>query len=331
MAGVDPNAVETYDNSVIREDLAEQYTMISPEEVPFQTSSGQDSASQTLHEWPIVNLAAVDPDNRVIEGEDAPDTDVGTLALRLNNYTQISDKKITVTNTSEAVDAAAENVQRESKQIALKLRELKRDLETMLLSDAVAISGSSGVARSSAGLHSFIRTNTSAGATGTDPTLSGTTEGYPDVAAGAGTLRALTEEIFNDMIEAAWIEGGNPNIAMVNSNNKRIISENFTGSSTRYKDAIDKTLVNAIDVYDSDFGQFSIVPNRFQPTYGAGNYAIFILDPDLCAVSYLETTRQRPLAMTGHSKNRLAWNEYTLTIFNEAGLAIIRDLDATFA
>jgi len=320
---------ETYDNSVIREDLQEQYTMISPEEVPFQTAIGSDTATNTLHEWPIVNLAAVDPANRVKEGEDTPDIDVGTLALRLNNYTQISDKVIVVSQTSEAVDAAAENIQRESKQISFKLREMKRDKENMLLQNIAADGGAGeGVtARITAGLIAFLRTNTGAGAGGSDPTLSGTDEGFPDAAAGAGTAVPFTEDNLNDLIELAWLAGGNPNLVMVNSNNKRVISETFTGSSTRYKDAIDKTLVNAIDVYDSDFGQFSIVPNRFQPTIATGpdNYVVLIIDPDLCTVSYLETVRQKPLAETGHAKSRLAWCEYALTVFNEAGMAVQRD------
>ncbi len=323
---VDADAVETYDNSVIREDLQEQYTLISPEEVPFQTAIGSDTATNTLHEWPIVNLAAVDPANRVIEGDDAPDVDPGTLALRRSNHTQISDKQIVVTQTSEAVDAAAENVQREAKQISLKLREMKRDKEDMLLQNIASVAGSSGTARITAGLVAFLETNTKFESGGADPILSGTTEGFPTTAAVVGTTPVpFTEDDLNDLIEQAWISGGNPNIVMVNSNNKRVISETFTGSSTRYKDAIDKTLVNAIDVYDSDFGQFSIVPNRFQPTIATDNYVVLIIDPDLCTVSYLETVRQKPLAETGHAKSRLAWCEYALTVFNEAGMAVQRD------
>ena len=328
---VNAAAVETYDNTVIREDLQEQYTMISPEEVPFQTAIGSDTATNTLHEWPIVNLAAVDPANRVIEGDDAPSIDAGTLALRLSNFTQISDKKIIITHTSEAVDAAAENIQREAKQITLKLREMKRDKEDMLLQNIAAAAGSSGTARATAGLIAHLRTNTGDGVGGADPILSGTTEGFPTTAAVAGTAVPFTEDNLNDLIEKAWISGGNPNIVMVNSNNKRVISETFTGSSTRYKDAIDKTLVNAIDIYDSDFGQFSIVPNRFQPTIASDNYVVLIIDPDLCTVSYLETVRQKPLAETGHSRSRLAWCEYALTVFNEAGMAIRRDTDGLSA
>src|SRR6478735_9358293 len=114
---VHAQTVETYKNRVIREDLQEQYSMISPEEVPFQTAIGTaTSATQTYHEWPIVELAAPDAANRVIEGDDTPAVDAGNMANRVGNYTQISDKRIKTSHTSEAVDAAAENIQKITKQ-----------------------------------------------------------------------------------------------------------------------------------------------------------------------------------------------------------------------
>lgn len=330
---VHAQTVETYDNTVLREDLAEQYSMISPEETPFQTSIGTSEAStQPHHEWPIVALAAPDGSNRVIEGEDSPGVDAGTLANRVGNYTQISDKLVKVSNTSEASDAAAEDIQRLAKQIALKIREMKRDMETMFLQNIAANPGASGTARVSAGFPAWIKTNTHGEAGGTDPTLSGGTSGYPNAIANVGdvpTPVAFSETVFNNIIQECWTAGGNPNIAMMNANNKRVVSETFTGSSTRYKDAIDKTLINAIDIYDSDFGQLTIVPNRFQPALnysGANdNFYVALLDPDFAGVSFLETMRQKPLAETGHSKNRLVWCEYTLVVDNEAAHGIIRD------
>jgi hypothetical protein len=122
---VNAATIETYDNLVIREDLAEQYSMLSPEETPFQQAIGSRSVSNTLYEWPVVALAAVDPSNRVIEGDDAPAVDAGTMANRLSNYTQISDKRVKTSHTTEAIDAAAEDVQKIAKQVVLKLKELK--------------------------------------------------------------------------------------------------------------------------------------------------------------------------------------------------------------
>lgn len=324
------NTVETYDNSVIREDLQQAYSMISPEEVPFQQAIGRKSVDSTLFEWPVVDLADPDPTNRVIEGDDAPGTDAGTLAVRLQNYTQISDKVVSVSHTSEAVDAAAENVQRMAKQITLKLKELKRDVEIMLLDNTAAVPGSSGAARTTAGLPAFLRTNTVRTAAGADPTLSGGTEGYPNAAATPGTTPAsLTEDNFRDVIQLCWEAGAEPTIALVNAGNKRVITETFTGVSTRYKDATDKRLVSAIDIYTSDFGELTVVPTRFMRTNnpaGANtSYNVFILDPNFARLCTLEGPRQKPLSESGHSKKRLIWMEYGLQVDNEAAHGVIAD------
>ena len=320
---VNAATVETYDVSVLREDLQEAYSMISPEETPFHSAIGTKTITQPKFEWPVVDLAPLEYGNRVIEGDDAPPVNDATLAVRLANYAQISDKQLSVSHTSDASDAAAENIQELSEQVALKLRELKRDCEGMALDNIAAAPGSSGNARASAGLPAFLRTNLKLEAGNTAPTLSGTTEGYPDAAlVEATTPVALTEDNFNDVIQQCWEAGADPTIAMVNANNKRVISATFTGASTRYKDAVDKQLVAAIDIYTSDFGELQVVPNRFQPTINrAGDddeFAVYILDPNFARIAELESTKQKPLAETGHSRKRLIWREWGLQVDNEA-------------
>jgi hypothetical protein len=316
--GVDAQTIETYDNTVIREDLEQQYTMISPEETPFQTAIGVGpKATATYHEWTVVELASPSTTNRVIEGEDTPGEEDGTLGRRFGNYTQISDKVVSVSNTSEAVDAAAENVQRLAAQVALKLKEMKRDMEAMLTQNIAAAAGASGTARQAAGLPAFLRTNIVLGSGGAAPTLSGTTSGFPNAALTPGTAIALTETRLNNVIQACWNEGATPSIIMVNANNKRVISQTFTGNATRYKDAIDKRLTAAIDVYDSDFGELTVVPNRFQQTTASNNFSVYVLDPEYAELVFLETPRQTELAQTGHAKRRMVHCEYTLKVSNE--------------
>lgn len=320
------NTVETYDNIVIREDLAEQYSMVSPEVTPFQQAIGTGKApTQPHHEWPTLELAAPDGANRVMEGEINPPIDAGTLAERISNYTQISDKVVSTTHTSEVSDAAANNIQQLAKQMVIKIRELKRDMEVMLLQNVAANPGASGTARVAAGFPAFIMTNTIGGVGGADPELSGGTNGYPDTAATPGAVVPFTEEMFNDVIQACWEEGGSPTIAMMNANNKRILSDTFTGAANLYKDRTDKKLVNAVEIYESDFGQLSAIPNRFQPMLASNNYYVALIDPEYAHVAFLETMRQKPLAETGHSKNRLLWCEYTLVVDNEKAHGIIRD------
>jgi len=328
---VHANTVETYDNSVIREDLQDSYRMISPEETPFQTAARETEASNTLFEWPVVELAAPDASNRVAEGEDAPGVDAGNMAKRLSNYTQISDKVAKVSHTSEAVDAAAKNLQKLAMQIVMKQKEMKRDMEVMLLSNVAASAASSGSPRQTAGLPAFLKTNVDFVTGGANPTLSGTTEGYPNAAATAGTTPLVFAEAkLNAVIEKCWNEGASPSLIMVNGGNKRRISQAFVGNATgRDVQSTSKRVTNAIDVYDSDFGVLTVMANRFMPTNnpaGANNsFNVFVLDPEYIAVAFLDEMKQRDLAKTGHSDSKLIWCEYGLQVDNEKAHGLIRD------
>lgn len=331
---VDAQTVETYDNRVIREDLQEAYSMISPEECPFQEMLETKTVSQPHFEWPTVDLAAPSATNREVEGEDAPATDAATLADRWENFTQISDKIVRVSHTSEASDAAANNVHRMDKQKVLKMKEMKRDKEVMLLQNIAASGGASGTARQTAGMLAWLRTNvTWAGAAGTLPVMSNnatTGDGYPTTAAVEGAAVALfTETMLNNTIEACWEAGAEPSIIMCNGGNKRRISAAFTGNSTRYKDAIDKQLVASIDFYDSDFGEQTVVPNRFLPTLNSAgdddSYSVLVLDPQYARIAYLDNVQSKPLAETGHSIRELIWCEYGLQVDNEAAHGVIHD------
>lgn len=328
---VNANTIQTYDPIMLKDDLDDTYSMIDPEKTPFMTAIGRaDAAEQPYHEWAVMMLQEVDDQNRVVEGDDAPPVDPGDHPSRLGNYTQISDKRVKASHTAEASSTEVGNIHKLAKQMLLKMRALKRDQEVMLLSNVPASPGAEGVARVAAGFPAFITTNTLAGAGGVDPTLSGGTTGYPVTAAVPGTLRTLTEDLFSEAIQMAWENGANPTLAFVRAGNKRLISRTFTGNSTRYKDTSDRAVVAAIDVYDSDFGEKSIVPTHFMPTLNAGGadnaHWVPIIDPDFAGVSYLETTRQKDLAETGHSKDKLVWNEYTLQVDNEKAHAVIRDL-----
>ena len=53
-----------------REDLTDVIYNISPTEVPLQANAGRGNMKNTLHEWQIDELAAVDTTNAAIDGAD---------------------------------------------------------------------------------------------------------------------------------------------------------------------------------------------------------------------------------------------------------------------
>jgi hypothetical protein len=227
-----------------------------------------------------------------------------------------------VSDTNEAVNGAGD-AQRKAKQIAYKLKELKRDMETMLVGDNnAAVAGSSGTARETASLSAFLTTNVARGVGGANGTLSGTTEGFPNAAATDGTLRALTEDMLKTVIASCWNEGAEPTIVLCGSGVKQKISSTFTGSATRYRDISDKKVVASIDLYVSDFGELQIVPSRF-----IRSRDVFVLDPSYARVGYLQSTKQKPLARTGHSDRTLVSVEYGLQVDNQKAHGVIADIN----
>jgi hypothetical protein len=322
---VNANTNKTYDVSTIREDLQDAYISISPTETPFQASIGRKSVSNTYFEWPVVDLAAPAA-NRVVEGEAAPGNDAPTNAVRLGNYTQISDKVVEVSDTNEAVNGAAD-VQTLAKQVAFKLKELKRDMEVMLLSNVAAVAGDASTARVTAGLPAFLTSNVSRGSGGANGTLSGTTSGFPNAGATDGTVRALTEQMLKDVIAACWNNGAEPSIVLCGSGVKQKISSTFTGSATRYRDISDKKIVASIDVYVSDFGDLQIVPTRFLETRTTAGRDVFVLDPSYARVAFLQNVKQQPLARTGHAERRMISAEYGLQVDTQKAHGVISDIN----
>ena len=317
---VTANTNETYDVSTIREDLQDALISISPTDTPFMTAIGRKNVDNTYFEWGVVSLAAADGSNRVIEGEASPGNDAATNAVRQANYTQISDKVVETSDTANAVKGVG-NAQTTAKQVAYRLKELKRDMETMLTANVAASAGASGTARQTAGLPGFLRTNASRGTSGADGTTSGTgVSGYVDAAATDGTQRAVTETLLKAVIADCWDEGAEPSLVLCGSAQKQTIST-FTGNATKYKDISDKTLSAAIDVYVSDFGELTIVPSRFSRSRD-----VLVLDPNYARVAYLKPTSQKELARTGHSERRLISVEYGLQVDNEAAHGIVADV-----
>jgi hypothetical protein len=223
-------------------------------------------------------------------------------------------------SSSVAKAKVAGNVQKMAKQILYKTQEIKRDMEKRLLSNKAATPGDDSTAGKTAGIGAFIRTNVSRGTGGANPTLSGSTTGYPNAAPTNGTQREFTEDLLKPVIQAVWEEGGNPTKIIVGGYNK-VKASGFTGNATRTKNAEDKKLVAAIAVYESDFGQLQIVPVRNTVTRQA-----YVLDPTMVEVGWLQKMHNVALAKTGHADRRMIACEWGVIVGNQKGLGVVADL-----
>lgn len=300
-----------------REDLTDVIYNISPTEVPFMSSIGKTKATAVYHEWQTDSLAAATTANAAVEGADASDATLSPTT-RLGNYTQILQKTIKVSGTLDTVNKAGRKSEK-AYQLAKASQELKRDLETIMLANQGRDAGSSNsTARKMGSLLSWIKTNTSFGATGADPTTIGVSTRSD------GTQRTFTEALLKTVVAEVFDSGGMPSVLMVGSSGKQKVSS-FSGiGATRFNvtGAKPSTIIGAADLYVSDFGNLAVVPSRFMRTRDA-----LILDPEYAAVAYLRPFQTNELAKAGDSDKTQLLVECTLEIKNEAAHGIVADLD----
>ena len=309
------NTFTTYDAVGIREDLANTISNISPEETPFMSNVGSENVSNTFFEWQTDSLASTST-TPVINGDDVSSFDATSATTRLGNYTHIRRRTYVIADNLAAVDEAG-RADEVAYQVAKRGKELKRDIETVLLDNNARVAGNSSTAPETAGLGAWIATNDSVGTGGAAPTGDGT-DARTD-----GTQRAFTEAMLKDVMQQTWTSGGNPSILMVGAFNKQAVSA-FAGiAAQRYMAPSDSptTIVGAADVYMSDFGTLTVVPNRFQRARDA-----WVLDPEYASVCYLRPIQKVDLAKTGDAEKGMLIGEFGLKVMNEAAHGIVADL-----
>jgi len=312
------NTFTTYSAKGIREDLSNVITNIAPEETPFQSNIGRETISNTLFEFQTDTLADAAA-NAQLEGDDVGTFDAVVATVRVTNYAQISRKTIVLSNTEEVVNKAGRRSEL-AYQIAKRGAELKRDQEFVFLNGGIAVAGNTTTARVTASLGAFVKTNTDKQTNGVDPSY--TT--LPNSARTDGNVRTFTETILKNVIQKVWSAGGTPKILMVGPVNKQRVS-GFSGiASSRFNidgGAKPATLIGAVDIYVSDFGNVQVIANRFQRERDA-----WVLDPDYAKMVVLRPYQQVELAKTGDAEKRMLLIEYGLKITAENAHGLAADL-----
>ena len=326
---------ETYNDDAIREDLSDLIADISPTQTPFQSNVGTRDADNTYFEWQTDALADADA-SATIEGNNLETFTAVTATDRMGNYCQINMRDFIISGTEQRVLSAG-RASEVGYQAAKAAKELKRNVEKAALLNGVgAVVGSSGTARVTAGLPGWLYTNQVSTAV-TAPSYSGssTPTGADKVWKNFGTPTAFTEAMLQSVMQQAFTSGGEPSMLMVSPYNKTVVS-GFTGiAPSRYNvdGAEPSVIIGAADIYVSDFGNLSVVPNRFFTTVkDAGSAAMndwaFLIDPDEVKIATLRPYSIEALAKTGDADKRMALTEWGLQVNNEAAHGIVAGIKA---
>ena len=330
-------AFHTYQAIGMREDLSNTIYNIAPTETPVVSSIGKTKATATLHEWQTDTLGAA-ANTALQEGADAA-TFTAVPTVRATNRTQIMGKTVNITGTLDSVDKAGRKTET-AYQLAKAGQELKRDIEFAILGNIAPVTAAGGTAPKMASIQTWIRTNWTSAQT----TVAGGKPAAPAAPPGSAirtatltaNTAAFTEASLKLAMKAAFNSGGTPTMLVVPPNQKIKVSA-FAGiASNRVSTPNAGTttkaaaIVGAADVYLSDFGMLSVIPERFMTSdYAANNgEQALILDPTMLSLATLRPFQSNLLAKTGDAEKHQMLTELTLQVSNEAAHAIVADLTA---
>ena len=332
------NTRTTYSAIGKREDLSNIIYNISPMETPFLSGVGKGSIDNTFFEWQTDSLTAAAA-NQQLEGDDSMNALAVAEPTRLTNYAQISYKAVQTSGTAEAVDFAGRKSS-QAYQLAKRAKEIKRDMEKMLLSNDVKVAGNATTARKTAAVMSWLGT-TAAGTSNiilgsASPVVGVVNNGGSSPAVGPdgttvasfGTSAVLTMAMINLAMERCYTNGGEPSTILSPADLKQKISS-LGGSviadiQSNAAGAKPTTAINAVDVLVTDFGTLKIVPSRHMIAD-----MLFFVDYDFWSVDYLRPFQTETLAKTGDSIKQLMIAEYGLRAKNGlANAAVVGVKDA---
>ncbi len=324
------NTFETYDAVGNREDLADRIYQITPEKTPFLSLIGRKDVSSVHPEWQTDTLASPNTSNNQPEGNDWTFDSV-TPTARVGNYCQISDKRVIISRTQDNTSKAGRKSEL-AREVAKKGVELRIDMESILLSNQASSAGSGNGAtnRTTGGLRAWLASNDSLGSGGASGGFNSSTNVVD--AATNGTQRAFTKAILDAVILSTSNAGGDPSVLMLSNYAKTVFSSFMADSAvaqqrTNVSGKRQATITAAADIYVSDFGEISVVPNVQMTRAGAAVARnAFLLTPDMVKLGVFDDISLEKPAKTGDSEKRVLVTEYTLLVNNEAAHGVAADL-----
>lgn len=309
----------------LREDVSDTIFDLFPEDTWLLSNLDKEDANATYTEWMAQELAAPAA-NIQLEGDDAVFASL-TPPTRYGSYLQISSKTFIVSDSLEAASKVG-RASEVARGAILKMRELKRDMETRYAQNGKSTAGAAGTGRSTAGIEAWIggatsdpngsttanavRATTTAQLATTVPVTSGTPGDSNGVTDGA-TTGALTSTALNQALMGAWAQGGDPRVILVGAAQKMAIDA-FTGIATRFVDvngANQASIIGAANLYVSDYGRHQVILHRYMRSS-----VVLCIDPSYWAIRFLRRPMSRELARTGDGRKYQIITEHALVARN---------------
>lgn len=319
----------SYNVAGVREDLTDFLTILVPEDTPKLSMFSKSSRPTGFYqEWQVDTLQNVNFGG-VLEGQDISSfTNQSAQRARVGNYIQKFQETWSVSDILEAVDVAgvASEVANDKEKT---VRQIKRDIEASIGSDAEMQADDGTVPYLSRGLGKWIQN--SAQSVNPVPTAYRTPSASIDTTA----TGSLTESTFNGVFQSIFEQnGGKRNYTLfAGPNLKKAISKfqryESTNNATTYQvtqAADEKKITLDVTMYDGDFHKVAIIPDMFNGLLTTGTTTNqsrargYIIDLELTGWGYLIGMDSRELPDQGGGRRGFIKAVGTLLVKNPLGL-----------
>ena len=305
----------SYDLNGKKLSFANWISNLSPTDTPFVSMVGKEAVQQTLFQWQTDTLAAPDAANAVIEGAAATDGTSATTSVK-TNVTQILRKVVKVSDTANALANYGRGRELQY-QMEKAGKEIKRDLEVILLSAQAKADGDASTARKTAAFQALV--GTGAGGTTADPDTGAI---VVKTTAGSGVI---TEAELFDMTYQTYIAGSSANIIMFHPKYASFFSslqEKSGGGANRmrmFTNVDTEVNLHVSSLVDPLGQEFKLIPNRFMP-----QDAIYFFNPADWTQMVLRAPSREKLAKDGSYEKWMIEMEVGLRHRNPYASAVLK-------
>ena len=297
-----------------REDLLDIITNISPMDTILLSGLQKTVASNIIHEWLTDILAAFGNPNLGVadvqafaEGSDANFATL-TPRKRLCNFTHILRRTFDVSDTQRDINTAGIRDEY-AYQGAKATKELARFIEFALVHSTRQeqfVQGNSAVVtpRRMDGILQFATPGSPT--CGTTLGLTTDEQGTRTVATGTSPSNCLDECILNNHLQEMWRKGAMFNTALVPAAQKRAFSGFVLNPNSQVRYTIpvnEKSVVQTVDYFQSDFGTIVVKLHRYQP-----DDTVYVAEMNMLRIAVLRPVLMVELAKLGSSsKGMIEW------------------------
>lgn len=302
--------LHSYDLNGKKLSFADTIEMISPEDTPFLSMLKKEQIYDTVYNWQVDYLSAVDKDNAFSEGMPA-DPGVINSTERAQSHTQIFRKVVKVSDTLNVLDLYGKPSEMEF-QIGQAVKEFKRNIEWAFLNQFDGRPEEGSVPRQTSGFSAQVS------AFGTKAPVTGAVvyrESSKSNTIGADDLRQMTYNLY--------LANSKANIVMTHP---RWMAQlwaisRFSKSGTKEEIYQNSTMVSGTvkEIVDPLGQKYTIIPNRWMPTD-----KIYFFNKDEVTKMVLREPTMTHLAKDGSYEKWMMEGEFGLRVENPFTVGVLQ-------